>query len=427
MLAPKLINNLSHSLALNRYMTKTLKFLALSDNNTGAKSGGHGSGGEDLSNLYNFLAQPNAISHLDLQNTDINLEMLFGTLHRGCTQHLTSLNVSFCAFTSSKKSRYAYVPQPSFKQFFASALALKQIDMSYVKGCTSDVLKALFLSIASNPNLNELELTLRGNELKSPMALQIMETCLPDIPCISSIDLTDNGLDHEFASVLIALARNQALKKLRIGRNFGQVKSKRLSVIMHALVHLLHHDASRLEALDVNECRFRHGTSLILSALGTNQHLKTIDISGNYCGNTGARVLAKALQVNTRLETIQLDRNLISEAGFEDLAWGLQHNYSLRNMSYPASDVMEAVKQTPLAADALQNTMRRIETLLWRNQNPDGYNWSERLQRLHQSAYASTSSQVVDQLLVQVQDLFEAVKRYPKYKTSTALEDHVKR
>ena len=50
----------------------------------------------------------------------------------------------------------------------------------------------------------------------------------------------------------------------------------------------------------------------VINALGPNQSLQTLDITGNLMGDVGARLLAKALQINTRLKTINLDRNGIS-------------------------------------------------------------------------------------------------------------------
>lgn len=100
-------------------------------------------------NLYNFLAQPNVISNLDISSTDTMLEsvsilflilnlqyltiififQLFGALLRGCSTNLVHLNVSKNPF-SSKKSKE--VP-PSFKQFFTSTLNLKYLNMAFCK------------------------------------------------------------------------------------------------------------------------------------------------------------------------------------------------------------------------------------------------------------------------------------------------------
>ena len=53
----------------------------------------------------------------------------------------------------------------------------------------------------------------------------------------------------------------------------------------------------------------------MINALGSNQCLQVLDISGNGMGDVGARLLAKALQINTRLRKIMLDRNNITLQG----------------------------------------------------------------------------------------------------------------
>lgn len=53
---------------------------------------------------------------------------VFGALLRGCTQKLAVLNLSRNQF-SAKKSKEVNVP-PSFKAFFSSTVALKQLNMA---------------------------------------------------------------------------------------------------------------------------------------------------------------------------------------------------------------------------------------------------------------------------------------------------------
>ncbi len=50
-------------------------------------------------------------------------------------------------------------------------------------------------------------------------------------------------------------------------------------------------------------------------ALGSNETLMSLDISGNAIGNKGAFMLAKSLQVNQSLRRIWLDENQITSAG----------------------------------------------------------------------------------------------------------------
>ncbi|KAL1379761.1 hypothetical protein pipiens_014664 [Culex pipiens pipiens] len=72
-LTSKGVNQLAQSLSQNQNISNSLTFLDLSGNNLK----------DDITHLYNFLAQPNVIEHLDISKTDTTLESLFGALLRG--------------------------------------------------------------------------------------------------------------------------------------------------------------------------------------------------------------------------------------------------------------------------------------------------------------------------------------------------------
>lgn len=50
----------------------------------------------------------------------------------------------------------------------------------------------------------------------------------------------------------------------------------------------------------------------------------TFTSSGNYMGDSGARLLAKALQINSKLQFISYDRNNVTLQGYSDIAYALQ-------------------------------------------------------------------------------------------------------
>ena len=57
---------------------------------------------DEVQCLVDFLAQPNVVSILDLSSTDIPSEVLFSALVRGCTQHLSHLNLARNPFLTKK-------------------------------------------------------------------------------------------------------------------------------------------------------------------------------------------------------------------------------------------------------------------------------------------------------------------------------------
>ena len=119
-LSTKGLNSFSQSLINNRMNTSTLTYLNLCGNILK----------DDLHHLNSFLAQPNVLAILDLSNTEIALDHLFPALVRGCTNALTHLNLSRNHFSTSKKTKDV---TPTFKQFFASTLALQYLNMSFCK------------------------------------------------------------------------------------------------------------------------------------------------------------------------------------------------------------------------------------------------------------------------------------------------------
>ncbi|GAU96902.1 hypothetical protein RvY_08273 [Ramazzottius varieornatus] len=397
LLSSKGVNAVAHALTLNKFMATTLKTLNLAENSLR----------DDISHLLRFLGQPNTVTHLDLSGTECNLDNLFLSLSTGCHSHLSHLNVSRNAFAARKKDNSPAATQP-LKQFFTSAKSLKAVDLSATR-LASDTLKSLLLGFASNPHLSDVKLNLSCNDFRSNQATQIMETCLPDIPCISSLDLSDSNLDHEFSVAVLAIARNSYLRELSLARNFQGIKPKNLPQLLNALVHLIHDEDSKLQHLSLADCRLRNGTGLVLSALGSNQYLKSIDISGNQIADSGARILAKALQVNAKLSTIALDNNGITHAGYQDIAFAMEKNHSVRHIPYPVFDAATSMKLVP---DRFATVFHEIEKLLWRNQEPQTKS-NERIVRLKQGVVFSNSQQMVDQLICQVQDSIDTLQRCP--------------
>ncbi|XP_022249751.1 F-actin-uncapping protein LRRC16A-like isoform X2 [Limulus polyphemus] len=174
------IGILAHSLSLNQSMSSTLTYLNLSDNIVK----------EDVNNLYNFLAQPNSLTHLDLSGTGCAMDTIFGALLRGCTQKLAVLNLARNHF-STKKTKDVNV-SPSFKAFFSSTVALEHLNLSGNK-LPLEALKAMLLGLTCNKFATDVVVDLSSCELKSEGA-QVLESCLPSINCLCSLDISDNDM-----------------------------------------------------------------------------------------------------------------------------------------------------------------------------------------------------------------------------------------
>ncbi|XP_044861474.1 F-actin-uncapping protein LRRC16A isoform X1 [Mauremys mutica] len=390
-LSPKGVNSLSQSLSANQLIANTLTYLDLSGNVLR---------GDDLASLYNFLAQPNAIVHLDLSNTECALDMVCGALLRGCLQHLAVLSLSRTVFSHRKGKE---VP-PSFKQFFSSSLALMQINFSGTK-LSPEPLKALLLGLACNLNLKEVSLDLSSCELRSGGA-QVLEGCIAEIHNITSLDISDNGLESDLSTLVIWLSKNRSIKHLALGKNFNNMKSKNLTPVLDNLVQMIQDEDSPLQSLSLADSKLKTELTIIINALGSNTSLTKVDISGNGMGDMGAKMLAKALQINTKLRTVIWDKNNITAQGFQDIAVAMEKNYTLRFMPIPMNDASQALKTNP---EKTEEALQKIENYLLRNHETRKY-LQEQAYRLQQGIVTSTTQQMIDRICVKVQDHLNSLR-----------------
>lgn len=126
------------------------------------------------------------------------------------------------------------------------------------------------------------------------------------------------------------------------------------------------------------------------------------DISGNYMGDVGARLLAKALQINNKLRVICLDKNNITLQGYADLVYALEYNYTVQTIPFPVFDVAPLLKNHSEKADTL---MRTMQELLQRNVNGGIKRNLRQSIRLQQNGgyIMSSTHQLVDKLLTETQ------------------------
>ncbi|XP_041949330.1 capping protein, Arp2/3 and myosin-I linker protein 3 isoform X1 [Alosa sapidissima] len=384
-LSSKGVMSLSQALCSSDDYSNSLLHLDLSKN-PGVLSG------EDATNLYLFLAQPNCLVHLDLSGTDCVVDSLFGALLRGCCADLSYLNLSRNSF-SHRKVRETL---PSFRQFFSSAFSLTHISLSSMK-MPPDVLRALFLGLSSNPHITDLHLDISGCELRSAGA-EVIQDLFPRVSCISTLDISDNGLDADLLSVIPTFSRHPSLKHLLLGKNFN-LKSRVLDEILQKLVLLIQEEECALQSLSLADSRLRSRGTVLVNALGSNACLRKVDLSGNGLEDVGARMLSKALQINTTLRSVTWDRNYTTATGFQDVARALEHNFTIQYMPLPLCDIAQAYRNAP---DRTEQALTKIQRALLRNNQTQRFSQKQAL-RLHQGLVTSTAEQVMERLCVRVQ------------------------
>uniref|UniRef100_A0A8C7RVC3 CARMIL C-terminal domain-containing protein n=1 Tax=Oncorhynchus mykiss TaxID=8022 RepID=A0A8C7RVC3_ONCMY len=363
-------------------------------------------------------AVPTTLAHLDLcgnslRGDDLSMSlgwpMLFRcstpvfkvctALLRGSLKHLSVLNMSKSVFSHR---RCKDVPH-SFKQFFGTALALSSVNLSGTK-LPLEALKALLLGLGCNPNLSEVSLDLSSCELRSGGA-QILEGCIAEIPNISSLDISDNGLDSDLTTLLVWLAKNRSIRHLSLGKNFNNIKSKNLSQVLDNLVHMIQEEESPLTSISLADSKLKGDLSIVLNALGSNASLTRVDISGNGMGDMGAKMLAKALQINTKLRTVMWDKNNVSLQGLQDVASALE-KYTIRFMPIPIIDAAQALKASP---EKTEDALLKMERYLLRNHETRKY-LQEQAYRLQQGIVTTTTQQMMDRICVKVQDHLNSLR-----------------
>ncbi|XP_028259601.1 capping protein, Arp2/3 and myosin-I linker protein 3-like [Parambassis ranga] len=384
-LTSKGVVSLSQALCSSDEYSNSLLHLDLSKN-PGVLSG------EDASNLYLFLSQPNCLVHLDLSGTDCCVDSLFGALLRGCCADLSFLNLSKNSFSHRKVKDTL----PLFRQFFSSAFSLTHVNLASMK-LPPDVLRALLTGLTSNPHINDLHLDISGCELRSAGAAVIQEF-FPRVSSIGTLDISDNGLDADLLTVLPALSRHPSLKHLHLGKNFN-IKNRVLDEVLQKLVQLIQEEECALQSLSLSDSRLRSRGAVLVNALGSNTCLRKVDLSGNNMDDIGAKMLSKALQINTTLRSVTWDRNNTSAAGFLDVARALEHNFTLQYMPLPLSDISQAYRSAP---ERTEQALTKIQRALVRNNQTQRFSQRQAL-RLHQGLVTSTAEQVMERLCVRVQ------------------------
>ncbi|GAB1298892.1 Capping protein, Arp2/3 and myosin-I linker protein 3 [Apodemus speciosus] len=367
-ISPRGLQALGQTFGANPAFASSLRYLDLSKNPGLLAT-------DEANALYSFLAQPNALVHLDLSGTDCAVDMLLGALLHGCCSHLTYLNLARNS-CSHRKGREA---PPAFKQFFSSAYTLSHVNLSATR-LPLEALRALLQGLSLNSHLSDLHLDLSSCELRSAGA-QALQEQLGAVTCIGSLDLSDNGFDSDLLTLVPALGKNKSLKHLFLGKNFN-VKAKTLEEILHKLVQLIQEE-------DCVNSRLKLRTSILINALGSNTCLAKVDLSGNGMEDIGAKMLSKALQINSSLRTILWDRNNTSALGFLDIARALESNHTLRFMSFP-----------------------KIQWCLVRNNHSQTCP-QEQAFRLQQGLVTSSAEQMLQRLCGRVQEEVRALRLCP--------------
>ncbi|NXO77999.1 CARL2 protein, partial [Sitta europaea] len=427
MLTAKGMSTLCKALTDNKAMEFSLRHLDLSGN-PGTLAG------DDISNLQSLLCHCQSLSHLSLAGTDCPLDavstmqgvlavspalspppspgrvrgssasgssstwltsppwQLFGALVHGSHTSLIHLDLSRNVYSHRRVKTIS----PDIKEFFSQACSLRHISLAGTK-LPADVVRALLQGLADNSHISDLHLDLSSCELRSAGA-QVIQDLIPDASSISHLDLSDNGFDPDMVTLVLSIGRSKSIRHVSLGKNFNIKSKEGLLDVLHRIVQLTQEEDCPLQSLSVAESRLKLGTNVLLSALGSNTSLISLDISGNAMGDTGAKMLAKALQINTKLRTVVWDRNNTTAYGLLEVAQALERNYTLKSMPLPMSDVAQAYRSNP---ERTEEAVHKLQSCLTRNQLRQTL--PAQTLRLQQGILTTSSEQMVNEICLSVQ------------------------
>ncbi|NXK49419.1 CARL2 protein, partial [Chauna torquata] len=423
------MNTLCQALTANKAIGSSLRHLDLSGNPGSLAM-------EDTSSLQSLLGRCSSLAHLSLAATDCSLDtvspnllpqlhgeaqswgrwsqllldashpppipQLFGALVQGCCASLVHLDLSKNVYSH----RRAKTISPDIKQFFSQACALRHVSVAGTK-LPPDAVRAMLQGLAYNSHISDLHLDLSSCELRSAGA-QVIQDLIPDASAISDLDLSDNGFDSDMVTLVLSIGRSKSIRHVSLGKNFNIKSRDGLLDVLHRIVQLIQEDDCPLQSLSVAESRLKLGTNVLLSALGSNTSLITLDISGNAMGDTGAKMLAKALQINTKLRTVVWDRNNTTAHGLLEVAQALERNYTLKSMPLPMSDVAQAFRSNP---ERTEEAVHKLQSCLARNQMRRAL--PAQTFRLQQGILTSSSEQMVNEICLSVQKHVDILSSCP--------------
>uniref|UniRef100_A0A1I8BYH0 Carm_PH domain-containing protein n=1 Tax=Meloidogyne hapla TaxID=6305 RepID=A0A1I8BYH0_MELHA len=304
-----------------------------------------GSGVELAEQLANFLAlNTGAIRFLDLNGTAIQLDRLWAALKLGGLG-LEVLRLGGCHIAQTKRSIRNSGGKDSAqiaKELFSSFLSLKELDMTGTH-LTAELLSGILEGISTNSNLSSSSLALCLDNCivgSTTQCVNVFEQYLFECPCICSLSLRDNSLEHETYRLLPIICKMRGLRKIDIGgaNFFGLKANKKHAQMLSAIV-----------------------TEFVRLVNGEEEES---------LGPGGARLLGKSLQLNQSLRQLSLDRNQIGIEGFYELARALRLNNTLLSLDLPTSDLsdsMALLARIPIERARLMAIIAEIEEALKRN------------------------------------------------------------
>jgi len=380
-----------NALKKNIYMASSLTYLNISGNKLES---------EGSNALMSYLANPNPLQRFLMKNTSPSLDLLIEAVNRGCSGEIREFDIS-----DNKMNKKDMI---SLTKLCQASASLRKLNLS---GCGVPVesLRDLLLAIAKNVYMQNVELELANNGLGLEGAKSIISVISEGVN-IEKLDLSDNDFGDEGMYILAeGLCFAPALKSLAVSRNMKDKGSRSRSSAIEGLINLISSECP-LDTLILQGGKgYALGQELIplIDAIGTNDSITSLDISGNNIGNKGAMALAKAIQTNQTLVHLVWDENGTTLPGFQNFKVGLQRNHTLKTMPLPLVDIHVAMGATKdeYAKKKLLKVISEIEELILSHHSSKSKFAQKKMDLLmggQFSVYSSSQREEIDRMIAKI-------------------------
>eukprot|EP01125_Pyxidicula_operculata_P002718 TRINITY_DN1255_c0_g3_i2.p1 TRINITY_DN1255_c0_g3~~TRINITY_DN1255_c0_g3_i2.p1 ORF type:complete len:1138 (-),score=266.57 TRINITY_DN1255_c0_g3_i2:229-3642(-) len=297
-------------------------------------------GAEVTPELAKFISLCSNLEDLELMDCNIDVSLLLQNdlIHKSCTK-LTKLNISH-----NKLSREAQW-QGIYNLFETAEFKL---NISYTSIPDSVLIKILMLQVGS------ASIIATNNNLGFNGAKAISEVA-SKTTCVKKLDLSDNEFtDHGVALIVEALCNNENIEHINLNHNFQPTSEKYRTKCVDKLC-LLATSICKVKVLRIRgnaQGRLKDGLNRFFYALGNNDSITKLDISGHGFGDVGAIIFSRILQQSKKLNSVRFDENMIGLIGLKNLSNAITHNSKqLKNLLLPYMDITRLLNESTRAED----------------------------------------------------------------------------
>jgi Ran GTPase-activating protein (RanGAP) involved in mRNA processing and transport len=206
------------------------------------------------------------------------------------------------------------------------------------------------------------------------LGAQMLNSIGAQITTVHGLDISDNAFGDEGLTLIFEGFFNcVSLTMLNICRNFSKPEgsSRVRDKMVQALIQLVNQTSCPLESIHLaanSHCRLKTAMVPFIQALGSNNTLTEVDISGHGFGDKGAIALAKTLEINHVLTSVLWDDNNSGIIGLANIKDSISTNQNLKSMPLPWRDIVRVMNLDQTDKNLLSGLLDKMTQSLMNNQ-----------------------------------------------------------